>query len=43
MRLRRMFTRRAVQMFGDCKRCKHSLAYHAPLLGCLKCSCEEYQ
>lgn len=29
-------------MFGDCDRCGHSVAYHAPLVGCLKCDCEEF-
>jgi len=32
-------------MIGDCSRsyCKHSIVYHAPVVGCLKCDCEEYQ
>lgn len=32
-------------MVGDCDRegCGHSIAYHIPFSGCLKCDCEEYQ
>ena len=29
-------------MIGDCDRCGHSVAYHAPLFGCMKCSCSEF-
>ena len=29
-------------MFGDCKRCGHSVMYHLPLAGCLKCDCDEF-
>jgi hypothetical protein len=29
-------------MIGDCKRCGHSVVYHMPLLGCMKCNCEEF-
>lgn len=28
--------------FGDCSRCRHSIAYHLPLTGCIKCNCDEY-
>lgn len=28
-------------MFGDCD-CGHSILYHAPLAGCLKCGCDEF-
>ena len=46
-RLRR-FAHRALHViglhaFGDCSRCRHSFAYHMPLMGCIKCNCEEYQ
>jgi len=32
-------------MIGDCDRrgCGHSFAYHVPLVGCMKCDCEEYK
>jgi hypothetical protein len=32
-------------MIGDCGRrgCGHSVAYHLPFAGCIKCDCEEYQ
>jgi len=45
MRLHRLFHHRALHAFGDCSRrgCHHSIAYHMPLIGCLKCDCEEYQ
>jgi hypothetical protein len=29
--------------FGDCGYCGHSIIYHAPLFGCAKCSCDEYE
>ncbi len=29
-------------MLGDCRRCGHSIAYHLPFAGCLKCSCDEF-
>jgi hypothetical protein len=29
-------------MFGDCAWCGHSIVYHLPLVGCAKCSCEEF-
>jgi len=29
-------------MLGDCK-CGHSLIYHAPFVGCLKCDCDEFR
>ena len=32
----------ASAMFGDCDRCGHSLIYHLPVVGCTKCSCEEF-
>ncbi len=28
---------------GDCSYCGHSIVYHAPMVGCLKCSCDEYE
>lgn len=31
-----------MRMIGDCDRCGHSVAYHMPLLGCIKCSCGEF-
>lgn len=30
-------------MIGDCRRCGHSIMYHAPLIGCLKYSCGEFR
>lgn len=30
------------QMTGDCDDCGHSIIYHFPLFGCIKCSCDEY-
>lgn len=30
------------QAFGDC-RCGHSVAYHLPLVGCMKCDCDEFR
>ncbi len=32
----------AENALGDCDRCRHSIAYHVPLLGCMKCNCDEY-
>lgn len=29
-------------MLGDCDNCGHSIMYHLPLAGCVKCSCEEF-
>ena len=29
-------------MFGDCSWCSHSIIYHTPGLGCMKCNCEEF-
>ncbi len=29
-------------MIGDCSRCGHSVIYHVPLTGCIKCDCEEF-
>ena len=29
-------------MIGDCDWCGHSIAYHVPLVGCIKCSCDEF-
>ncbi len=29
-------------MFGDCSRCGHSVAYHMPFVGCVKCDCSEF-
>ena len=29
-------------MIGDCSSCGHSLAYHLPLAGCVKCDCDEF-
>lgn len=33
---------RPPQAFGDC-RCGHSVAYHLPLVGCMKCGCDEFR
>ncbi len=41
MRLRRLFLAK-LGMFGDCEDCGHSFAYHLPLAGCIKCSCDEF-
>ena len=30
------------KMIGDCGWCGHSIAYHIPLYGCVKCDCDEY-
>lgn len=27
---------------GDCGDCGHSIIYHAPFVGCIKCSCDEF-
>jgi hypothetical protein len=43
VRLQRLFMHRALHAFGDCSRCHHSIAYHLPLVGCVKCDCDEYQ
>jgi hypothetical protein len=34
-----------IKFFGDCSRsyCGHSIIYHVPISGCLKCRCEEYK
>lgn len=32
-----------LHFFGDCHRCEHSIIYHIPILGCVKCDCEEYK
>lgn len=29
--------------FGDCSYCGHSIIYHGPMVGCLKCHCSEYE
>lgn len=29
-------------MIGDCDRCGHSGMYHVPLVGCIKCDCDEF-
>jgi hypothetical protein len=29
-------------MIGDCGYCGHSIAYHMPLMGCIKCECDEF-
>jgi len=31
-----------VFVFGDC-RCGHSIIYHIPFTGCLKCDCDEFR
>lgn len=36
-------TCKAESMIGDCDRCGHSVMYHVPLIGCAKCSCEEFR
>jgi len=30
-------------MIGDCDNCSHSFAYHVPIMGCLKCDCDEFK
>lgn len=42
MKLNKIFRTRAVQMFGDCKYCGHSVIYHVFLVGCTKCGCNEF-
>lgn len=29
-------------MIGDCSDCGHSVLYHMPLVGCVKCDCDEF-
>jgi hypothetical protein len=29
-------------MIGDCDNCGHSAMYHVPLMGCIKCDCDEF-
>jgi hypothetical protein len=29
-------------MIGDCDQCGHSVVYHLPLAGCIKCDCDEF-
>lgn len=29
-------------MFGDCSYCGHSAMYHVPMIGCMKCNCDEF-
>lgn len=29
-------------MTGDCDDCGHSIIYHVPLVGCMKCDCDEF-
>lgn len=29
-------------VIGDCDRCGHSVIYHLPLAGCMKCDCDEF-
>lgn len=38
---RPQITRGAI-MIGDCKECGHSIMYHVPFTGCIKCSCDEF-
>ena len=30
-----------LRVIGDCE-CGHSILYHLPVAGCLKCSCDEF-
>lgn len=30
-------------MIGDCDNCGHSVIYHFPLAGCVKCKCGEFR
>ena len=32
-----------VKVKGDCDECGHSILYHVPIFGCLKCSCDEFR
>lgn len=43
MRLMRSSRSKWFSAFGDCDNCGHSLIYHLPLIGCTKCSCDEYE
>lgn len=42
MRLRRVFARKYAGMMGDCEECGHSIIYHIPIVGCTRCSCDEF-
>ncbi len=42
MRLRKYYLNKQCQMVGDCDNCGHSIIYHFPLVGCAKCSCDEF-
>jgi len=36
------FTIHDNHVLGDCSYCGHSIAYHMPFMGCMKCSCSEF-
>lgn len=42
MRLNRLMTNRLLHALGDCSECGHSVIYYLPLIGCTKCSCDEF-
>lgn len=42
MRLHRIIMQRYADVIGDCD-CGHSIMYHVPLAGCLKCDCDEFR
>lgn len=31
-----------VKAKGDCDECGHSILYHVPIFGCMKCGCDEF-
>jgi len=40
--MKRPFSHFVLHAIGDCT-CGHSIMYHAPLMGCIKCDCDEYR
>ncbi len=42
LKLQKATIHHLVHMLGDCDNCGHSVAYHLPLAGCIKCSCDEF-
>ncbi len=41
MRLHRIIMSHYTHMLGDCA-CGHSIIYHVPIAGCMKCDCDEF-
>lgn len=40
--MKKPFSHAVLHMLGDCEDCGHSAVYHVPLMGCIKCGCDEF-